>query len=85
MEGGVARTVKPQVKKNRSGDLLIKAAHKFTEEKPFQPRILRSHHTAQSKLTTSKNYNPPQWHTQNSTTLTKESINESQQVSIINY
>ena len=41
----------------RGGDLLEKQAHKFTEEKPFMPRTLKTNCT--SKLTEFKYYNPP--------------------------
>lgn len=41
----------------KSSDLLETQSYKFTEEKPFQPRINRT--TAQSKLSTFKYYNAP--------------------------
>lgn len=41
----------------RNGDLLEKQAHKFTKEKPFMPRTLKTNCT--SKLTEFKYYNPP--------------------------
>ena len=46
----------------RSADLLETQAHKFTEEKPFQPRINRTNR--QSKLSQFKYYNAPKNKTQ---------------------
>ncbi len=46
---------KPQTP--RSGDLLEMSAHRFTDEKPFQPRTLRSN--TQSKLSDFKYYTAP--------------------------
>ena len=78
-------TVMPQGKspRNRPSDLLDQAPHKFTKEKQFQPRILRTHTNAQSKLTGSKDYNPPPKRRPaqgENVSLTKEAIERNQKV-----
>ena len=47
-----------QPKNNYGGDLLKTRSKCFTEEKPFQPRTLK-YKNASSKISQSKNYNPP--------------------------
>ena len=81
---GVSAMPQPKTARHKSADLLEQSSHKFTHNKPFQPRILRTKNSTHSKLTASKNYNPPK---RKPTTgengpveLTKESLAQNQTV-----
>lgn len=55
-QGGY-RSFQDPTQKTYSGDVLLKHAHRFTPEKPFTPRTLKSHH--QSTLLQYRYYTPP--------------------------
>lgn len=57
-----------------SKDLLDKQSHYFTEEKPFQPRTLKT--TSKSKLSQFKYYNPPKRLVNMTTSNTLQSTTE---------